>query len=419
MLPAARRPFLPRPLLSPYDRPWVHGVLFLATLVSTTLAGGSWAARGFLYAQDVWFVWAGLPIGPSFLLDGLRFSVPLLAFLTAHEFGHYFAARHHRLDASLPYYIPFPAPPSYILSFGTFGAVIRLRSTFPSARVLFDVGAAGPLAGLVVALVLLAVALLSLPDPSYLQAMPGHELVNAHIAATGQFPSDLPPTELPLTLVPPALVALAGYLHPNFPPGYELYHYPTLLAAWLSLFFTAINLLPVGQLDGGHVVYALFGSRAHGRIARAVVALMLASGTLGAVAVLDDAPAWGPLLLQDFGVSPALAVAGAPWFTGLLFGLLGALLFGLLRRVFGALQGGLLAAVILAFGIVLVRFVPGAVSYGWLGWLLWGVLVVRVIRVDHPPVEDETALTPGRQLLGWLCLAAFALCFAPVPFRGG
>ncbi len=102
----------------------------------------------------------------------------------------------------------------------------------------------------------------------------------------------------------------------------------------------------------------------------------------------------------------------------MLYLLVGAFVLRLLQRAFGGVRGAVGAVALFALGLALVRWVPGAVGYGWLGWLLWGFLVVRVIQVDHPPVAVEHVLTPGRQLLGWVCLAAFALCFAPVPIRG-
>ena len=123
------------------------------------------------------------------LFDGLRYSVPLLLFLTAHEFGHYIAARRHRINVSLPYYIPLPIPD--VLHFGTFGAVIRIREPLRRLRQLFDVGVAGPLAGFVVAIGIVAYALLTLPPPEYLLDVSevGHVTrSNTRSRTTGAFP---------------------------------------------------------------------------------------------------------------------------------------------------------------------------------------------------------------------------------------
>lgn len=383
---------------SPRDRVWLHVLLLALTLVTTTFAGATWAARDLVYARDAWTTLFGWPIGPSFLLDGLRFSLPLLAFLIAHEAGHYVAARRHGLDVSLPYVLPLPLPPP-LLTFGTLGAVIRIREPLPTTRVLFDVGAAGPLAGLAVALPMLLVAALTLPEPTYWLDMSGHEAVQAAIRQTGTFPAVAPGPGVPLTLVPPPLVALTLALVPNAPPAWEMYHDPLLLAAWLSLLFTALNLLPVGQLDGGHVVYALFGPRVHRLVARATVALMLVSGATAATELL----AWSTVPRDQWIGLAALGL------------LVGALAWGTMRRPGPAL--GLLAGV--AAGVAAWRTLwPGGVGYAWLGWLVWAILLVRVVRVDHPPVLVPNRLTARQRVAAWLCVLAFALCLVPVPVLG-
>ncbi len=383
------------------DRLWLHVLLAVAAFVTTTFAGATWAQRDLLYVQDAWVGFLGWPIGPTFLGDGLRFSIPLMAFLLAHEMGHYIAARRHRLDVSLPYVIPLPLPPP-ILTFGTLGAVIRIREPLPTTRVLFDVGAAGPLAGLVVALVTLVYALVTLPGPDYLMAMSGHDALHEAIRATGTFPAMPPVTPLtaPMTFVPPPLAALGLALVPHAPPGSELYHYPTLLAAWLSLLFTALNLLPVGQLDGGHVVYALFGPRVHRIVARVVVVAMLVSGAAAAA-------------VQILRVESALerGVWGAA-----LVALVGALLWRTLGGGRALVAGA--AVVVVGAGAWLWLWPSGA-GYAWLGWLLWAVMLVRVVRVDHPPVLVPNALTPRQRVAAWLCIAAFVACALPVPIYGG
>ncbi len=361
--------------------------------------GGMWAQRMLLYAQHVWFTIPGVAdVGPAYLMDGLRFSIPLLLFLTVHEFGHYFAARHHRVSATLPFFIPVP------FGIGTMGAVIAIREALPSTRKLFDVGAAGPLAGFVVALGALVWGLATLPGLDYLQAMPGHEWILDYIARHGAYPAHAPAGTDPLRVGPTLLFTFLARLFPNVPPTFELYHFPVLFAGWMGLFFTALNLLPVGQLDGGHVVYSLFGPRLHARIARATVLLLMLSGGVGTAAYfvpIFDGLYWGG--------------AWVVWLA------LAALYVFLLRAMFGPsprrvapLLAGLLGLVALAVwvGPALTRY-----SYGF--WLVWAFLLVRFIRVDHPPVLHPQPLTPARRVLGYVCLALLVLCFSPTPLQGG
>jgi membrane-associated protease RseP (regulator of RpoE activity) len=285
----------------PIRRLWLHVLLFLATLVSTTLVGG--LAFGELppgfRPQNV----AQLLFHPAVLEAGLAFSIPLLVILLTHEMGHYIACRYHRLDATLPFFIPVP------FGIGTFGAFIRIRTPLITKRELFDVGASGPLAGFVVTLPILFAG-----------------IVLSH-------PVSAAPTKGVLIFGEPlAFKAVAWLVHPNIPPGGDLLLHPVGFAAWFGLLVTALNLLPFGQLDGGHITYALFG-------------------------------AWQ-------------------------------------RRV--------------AWPLLAVLVVLG---FWWMGWWLWAVIAL-VLRVRHPWIPDEaTPLDPRRQLLGWLCIVVFVLCFTPEPIK--
>ena len=367
--------------------------------MTATFAGGGWAQRTPLYLRDAWFTFLGEPVGPTFLADGLRFSVPLLLFLTVHEFGHFFAARRHRVPVSLPYFLPVPLPAP--LSIGTLGAVIRLRAALPTTRALFDVGAAGPLAGFAVAVGVLVYALATLPPPTYLlDAGPGHELLQQYVRTYGRFPATPPGGGDPLTFATPPLFALLAAAFPNVPPGWELYHYPTLLAGWFGLLFTGLNLLPVGQFDGGHILYALAGPRWHRRIARGVVLALMASGALGAADLIDAA---GETTLQTVLSWVALA----------------AVLYALLRRILPGTAANLtLLLYVVAISLVL-RLAPAVAAYAYLPWLLWAALFVFVIRVDHPPEYLRERLTPVRVVLGLLCFAILLLCASPQPLWGG
>jgi membrane-associated protease RseP (regulator of RpoE activity) len=191
----------------------IHIALFMVTLVTTTFMGslgGSWG-------------------------QGLLYSLPILGILGAHEFGHYFACRWHNVDATLPYFIPAPPP---VLT-GTFGAVIRIREAFPSKKALFDIGVAGPIAGFVALL------------PFLWWGVAHSTVVPVSSDALG------------LSLGEPLLFKFVEHLTiGTVPDGYDVLIHPTGFAAWFGMLATALNLLPFGQLDGGHISYALAGRRA-------------------------------------------------------------------------------------------------------------------------------------------------------------
>jgi Zn-dependent protease len=393
----------PAPKSEPRDRYWLHALLFVLTLASTMVAGGNLVGRAALYEfWDPARPWTFF-LDPNLMLDGLRFGGSLLLFLTVHEFGHYFAARFHGIRTSLPYYIP-----TLSLGLGTLGAVIRIREPIPNTRKLFDVGVAGPLAGFVIALAVLIYALVTLPDPSYIMDLEGHEELKAYIEQYGQFPNrsmDLtPPGENVVTILvgQTPLYWLLTQFFADVPPMDEMYHYPMLFAGWMGLFFTALNLLPVGQLDGGHILYALVGPKWHSRVAQGFVVLLLISGSIGFV--------------RD--VFPALYayndIAGQMgWF------LLAGVLYFYLSRVFKR-NHKMIAPCLL--GIVLVtvlaQYEPDLLGeFGYWGWFIWCMLIVFLIKVDHPPVLQPEPLTAGRKIQGILSIVIFILCFSFAPLR--
>jgi membrane-associated protease RseP (regulator of RpoE activity) len=218
-----------------YRRLWLHILLFALTLFTTTLVG---AGMQYNFANNLPFFDAdhfsrvyltGLE-SPAAFLSGLPFSASLLTILLAHEMGHYLACMYYGVDASLPYFLPSPMPVT-----GTFGAFIRIRSVIMSKRVLFDIGIAGPIAGFIFLIPALGVGL------AFSKVIPG-------IQHQGD-----------LHLGSPALQLLAQKLiFPNVPAA-DIYLHPVARAAWVGMFATALNLLPMGQLDGGHIVYALLG----------------------------------------------------------------------------------------------------------------------------------------------------------------
>jgi len=235
----------------PAERWWLHALLMALTFMTVSLAG------------DALLTGMILPLGaftPAAIARGLPFSLPLLAIMGAHELGHYAVARRYRVDASPPFFIPFPAILSVV---GTLGAFIRLRSPVFDRRTLFDIGAAGPLAGMLVALPVLAIGLAMSPAaPASLVVPEFGPLLVANGGGEQLFLGDSPIVWLVRRLVsaPHAVVM-----------------HPVAVAGWLGVLLTMLNLLPASQFDGGHVVFAMFG-RAQAWLARAVWVALLALG---------------------------------------------------------------------------------------------------------------------------------------------
>jgi membrane-associated protease RseP (regulator of RpoE activity) len=227
----------------PRDRYWLHLLLLFLTLLTTTTVG---AALQYSFNHNVPFdlersidLYSLFWQHPAQLLGGLPFSLTLLAILLAHEFGHYLAALYHGVDCSLPYFLPSPV-------LGTFGAFIRIRSPIYSKRVLFDIGVAGPLAGFVFLLPALAIGL------AFSKVIPG-------IGHQGDLRFGISGLEWILeSAIFPAVQAGNTYLHPL---SSNIYLHPVARAAWVGMLTTALNLLPIGQLDGGHILYAFFPRR--------------------------------------------------------------------------------------------------------------------------------------------------------------
>ena len=217
----------------PKSRWIINLVLFIATLLSTLFVGASYGAET---ADQVWQIWRGWPFAASILL-----------ILGAHELGHYFAARHHNVPVTLPYFIPMP-----LSLFGTLGAFIRLQGPVSNRRALFDVGAAGPLAGLFFAIPILFYGLATSPL--------------GPISPGGIFEGNS-------ILYVLAKYAVFGQLLPG--GGVDVYLNQMAWAGWVGLFVTGLNLIPVGQLDGGHVAYALFGKQAQRLFWPAIIGLAL------------------------------------------------------------------------------------------------------------------------------------------------
>jgi membrane-associated protease RseP (regulator of RpoE activity) len=218
----------------PKHRYWLHALLLLLTLLSTTIVGSEMAhsfaaGRPFDFGSDL----DGYTrlLHPAFLLDGLPFSLTLLTILMAHEMGHFLAARYYNVDATLPFFLPAPT------LIGTFGAFIRIRSAILSKRILFDIGVGGPLAGF---------AMLLLPL-----------IVGVWMSKVVHGPASHGELEFGTPLI---LRLIEWIRFPGVAAG-DIYLHPVARAAWVGLLATALNLLPIGQLDGGHVLYAFLGEK--------------------------------------------------------------------------------------------------------------------------------------------------------------
>lgn len=261
------------------SRLWLNLLLLIATAFTTLVSGA------FLEGRVPWSGWDAL-------LAGAPFTAAMLGILGVHELGHYVAARYYRMDVSLPYFIPFlPFP----FGIGTMGAVIRLRSPMTNRKALFDVGLAGPIAGLLVAIPVLVIGL------QRSQLMPAHALAGGVLFKLGE---------------PLLFKAIARLVLGPIPPGAEIALSSIAFAGWVGLFVTAMNLLPIGQLDGGHVAYAVWG-RGHNLLARTtfVGLILLGAGPwlLNLIPGIGPVSGWSgwlvwALLLSAFGLRhpPAL-----------------------------------------------------------------------------------------------------------------
>jgi membrane-associated protease RseP (regulator of RpoE activity) len=402
----------------------LQGALFFVTFIFTTMSGAEWRYGGS-------FVYSEYGMGWSEFFGGLAYSIPFLGILTAHEFGHYFTARHYKINVTLPYYIPawfgFMGAPSI----GTFGAVIRLKQQVNSLKQTFDIGIAGPLAGFVVALFVIVYAFISLPPADSIYSIhPEYEPFGANYAdviytqdtfllratlaeynpeAAAKYESDTivmgPGYQTSLILGSNLIFEFAkAYIVPEaerdrIPNPHEMIHYPFILAGFLALLFTAINLLPIGQLDGGHVVYGLFGPEKSKIISTVMYLGLIIYSGLG-VGLLGI---YNPF---DFNQEALDLAIGLILYGLFVFYLLGKMKLSLMTRVMYTVG-------IIAIQEVLVVLYPGITGYS--GWMLFAFIIGRYLGVYHPPVLVEEPLNTNRQILGWLALIIFIISFSPKP----
>ncbi|PKL51632.1 MAG: site-2 protease family protein [Nitrospira bacterium HGW-Nitrospira-1] len=230
--------------------PYLNIVLFVLTFISTLTVGAM--HEGINVVEE-----------PLKIYKGSSFSITLLLILLFHEFSHYLASKKHRIEASLPYFIPAPT------LFGTFGAVIKMKAPITTKNALMDIGASGPIAGFIISVAATIIGL------SFSKIMPAHDTANFISLGDSLLFSGL-------------TRAILG----TIPDNYNVFLHPVAFAGWIGFFVTSINLIPVGQLDGGHILYALAGEK-HAAFSKLFIGVMFIMGFL----LWDGWIIWGVLLI--------------------------------------------------------------------------------------------------------------------------
>ncbi|MEZ4848325.1 MAG: site-2 protease family protein [Bacteroidia bacterium] len=378
----------------------LHLGLFLITLFTTFLVGAE------LITGKIWFGY-GL-VAPEGLLDwdqiwlGVPYGFGFILFLTFHEFGHYLTAVYHRVKTTLPFYIPLFIPIPGVLNIGSLGAVISLREIPSSTRKFFDIGIAGPLAGFVISLFLLGYGLTHLPDketfilnihPEFAETFQGvptdQQMVDFIAEENGQA------YRIGTNLLMEILKIILVDDPQNLPGGFEFIHYPFLFVGYITLFFTALNLLPIGQLDGGHIIYGMFGKKTAGYISRvAIIALLLFGGT-GYTKVWD---------LNEVSF--------------LTLGLYLTFVIYMFTKILGTQTWRLplALALVLVMVQILVKTNFPDIEPNFI-WLFYAWMVTRFVKLDHPAALNEHIVNRPRQILGWVAIIIFILCFTPSPIE--
>ncbi len=365
----------------------IHALLFVLTFITTTFAGAEWMFGRNLFYGEQTLSW-------NQIVQGTRFSIPFLLFLTVHEFGHFFAASYYGIKVTLPYYIPlwlgFIAAPSI----GTGGAVIRIKETIKSRKEYFDVGIAGPLAGFVIGVSVLIYGFTNLPPLDFIfQIHPEYAQYGAeygkHVyqeADEGSIRIMLGPNLLFMLLKDIFVPDQAVFPHP-----FEMIHYPYLLAGYLALLFTALNLLPIGQLDGGHILYSLIGYENHRVVSRVLFVIFIFYAGLGIP---------NPYIFDSLTIANYLLYLGFLYLTFYSF-------------TPNAKDRLMYAAIIFVGQYLTLYIFPSAQGYS--GWLLFAFLLGRFLGIYHPKVIDDRELSMNRKIIGWISLIIFILCFSPQP----
>lgn len=358
----------------------IHLLLFVLTILTSTLAGGEWVyGKHVLASGDSALTW-------EYFFKSMAFSIPFIGILLIHELGHFFTSLYHKVRCTLPFFIPawlgFIGAPSI----GTFGAIIRMKGFVNSRIKFFDIGIAGPLAGFVVALGVLVYGFTHLPPAEYIyQIHP--EYADPDFKGYGE---DVLDFELGGNIL---FWALGEFLADpdRIPPMSEVIHYPFLFAGYLALFFTALNLLPIGQLDGGHVIFGLF-PRWHRQISLIAFTAFLGYAGLGMISPMQP--------VEE-------SIIRIPLYVGFLY-------ICYTKSGLSSQSKLAVALTLAAIQYALVFWQPAWEGYE--GWLFFGFLLGRVMGLRHPEVGDGQVLDTKRKMLGWLAILIFALCFSPQPF---
>ena len=233
--------------------PWLHLVLFLLTFISTLAVGVEHAGVGLLSIVD----------HPGNIIKGFPFSITLLVILLSHELSHYFFSRRHHVDATLPYFIPAPT------LFGTLGAFIKMKSPITTKNALMDIGSSGPIAGFILSVIACVIGL-SLSKVMPVVKQPGLMIFGDSLLFT----------------------ALSKLILGVVPENQDIVLHPIAFAGWIGFFVTSMNLLPIGQLDGGHISYALLGERHH-LLSKILIVVLVLLGVL----VFEGWIVWAILLV--------------------------------------------------------------------------------------------------------------------------
>jgi membrane-associated protease RseP (regulator of RpoE activity) len=294
----------------------VHVILFFVTLVTTFISG---------------FFQGGS------ISSGISFSAALIFILGTHEMGHFLYGRKYGVNITPPYFIP--APP-FISPIGTFGAFIKIKSPISTKRALFDIGIAGPLAGIIAAIPIIIVGI----------------KLSTVVETTSKS------LDHGLTLGSPLIFSLiSDSIIGKIPEGYDLLLHPVAFAGWIGLFVTALNLIPAGQLDGGHIMYSIFSTKWHQRTSIIIILV---------------------LLLFGIGTKPIIQY----------------------------FQSDLNATTLYNYKDIFD-------FEGWAGWLMWAVLLT-FMGTKHPPtMYDDIQLDGKRKFFSLIALFIFIGCFTPMPIR--
>ncbi|NIJ52423.1 site-2 protease family protein [Dyadobacter arcticus] len=386
----------------------IQAILFVLTIITTTMAGAEWIYGSiFAFIYDFAVFLGGDNAEPKAFekfkllgwyqfMKGFQFSIPFLAILTIHEFGHYFVAKYHRVKVTLPYYIPLWFGISQ--SIGTMGAFIRIKSVVKSRLKFFDIGIAGPLAGFIAALVVLWYGFTHLPPPEYIFTI--HPEYARYGLNYPQFAYENPAGNL--ILGDNILFSLfKKYVADpaRLPHAYEMIHYPYIFAGYLALFFTSLNLIPIGQLDGGHILYGLIGKKRFNIIAPVLFGIFAFYSGLGLFRTDSFATGSNAVFYERF-----FYLAIYVYF-----------LFVCFKRVSDNPATALMIALIIVVGQFAVSYIRPDWE-GSTGFLPFVFILGRFLGILHPETDENAPLDTPRIILGICALVIFVISFSPTPF---